>query len=154
MSLFTGHRKRKAQNKTRVKYMLVKRSKIQLKQTRNHITRRNCQKNFQTVKVHFTMVMRVIIMMRVVMKIIINSSSYWRVLPIIPTKWFHQFFCKNQLSILPSVSTIVEHLLDEDVSHGLRNQNYIFQKELHFLIDQPRTCYIFILCYMKSVFLN
>ena len=60
---FTGRKERKAWNKTRVKYMPVKKDKIQLKQTGDHIAKRNGQKNFQTVKVHFTMVKKVIIIM-------------------------------------------------------------------------------------------
>ena len=49
------------------------------------------------VKMHFSMVMKkmiVIMTMRVIMKIM-NNSSYLRVLPIIATKLFHQFFYKN-----------------------------------------------------------
>ena len=41
--------------------------------------------------VHFTMLMNVIMMTRVIMKTM-NSSSYWRVLPIVAIKQFHQFF--------------------------------------------------------------
>ena len=40
--------------------------------------------------VHFTMLMNVIMMTRVIMKTM-NSSSYWRVLPIVDIKQFHQF---------------------------------------------------------------
>ena len=40
------------------------------------------------------MAMKVIRMMRVLMKIM-SSSSYGRVLPIVATKYFHQFFSKN-----------------------------------------------------------
>ena len=29
-----------------------------------------------------------------------------------------------------------------------------FKKVLHFLIDQPRTCHFFMLCCIKSMFLN
>ena len=49
------------------------------------------------VKMHFTMVMKVIIvimMMRIIMKIM-NSNSYLRVLPIITQNSFHQFSYKN-----------------------------------------------------------
>ena len=70
---FTGPKKRKAWNKTKEKYLPVQ-------QTGDNIAKRNGQENFQTVKVHFTMVMKVIMVMRVIMKIM-NSSSYWRVLP-------------------------------------------------------------------------
>ena len=62
VSTFTGRKKRKAWNKTREKYMLVKRDKVQLKQTGDNITKRNGQKNFQTGKVHITMVVKVIMM--------------------------------------------------------------------------------------------
>ena len=94
LSPFGGHKKRKAWNKTREKYMPVKKDKIQQKQTGDLITKRNGQKNSQTVKVHFTMVMKIIMMMRVIMKIM-NRRSYWRVLPMVATKQFHQFFYKN-----------------------------------------------------------
>ena len=43
------------------------------------------------------MVMKVIMMMRVTMKIM-NKSSYRRVLPIVATKKFYQFFYKNKNS--------------------------------------------------------
>ena len=60
LSPFTGCKKRKTWNKTREKYMPVKRrQKDQLKQTGDHITKRNGQKNFQTAKVHFTVLMKV-----------------------------------------------------------------------------------------------
>ena len=36
-------------------------------------------------------------------------------------------------------------LLAENVIHGFGNQIYIFQKEPHFLIDQPRSCCIYML---------
>ena len=62
---FARRKKQKVWNKTGVKYMPVKKDKIQLKQTRDHITKRNGQKNFQTVKLPFKMVMKVIIIMRV-----------------------------------------------------------------------------------------
>ena len=39
-------------------------------------------------------VMIVIMVMRIIMKII-NRNSYMRVLPIVATKYFHQFFYKN-----------------------------------------------------------
>ena len=78
MSPFTGHKKRKTWNKTREYYKLVKKDKIQLKQVRDHITiKRNDEKNFQTVKPHFTIVTKVIIvilMMKIIMKRMISSS--------------------------------------------------------------------------------
>ena len=89
-----------------------KADKIQRKQTGYHITiKRHGQKNSQTIKVDFTMavkVMTVIMMMRFIMKIM-NSSSYLRVLSIIATKLYHQFFYKNLLTILPSASTVMVH---------------------------------------------
>ena len=94
MNPFTGHKKQKAWNKPREKYMLIKRRQIYLKQKGDLITKRNGYKNFQSVKVHFTMVKKVIMMMRVIIKTM-NSSSYQRVLPIIATKWCHQFFYKS-----------------------------------------------------------
>ena len=59
LSPFTGRKEQKAWNKTREKYMPVKRRQNQLKQTGDHTTKRNGQKTFQIVKVHFTVVMKV-----------------------------------------------------------------------------------------------
>ena len=56
---------------------------------------------------HFAMVIKVIIMMRVITKIM-NSGSYRWVLPIVA-----------KLTILPSASVIL--LLVEDASHGFEN---------------------------------
>ena len=53
MSPFTGCKKRKASNKTREKYMPEERDKIQPKQTGDH----------------FTMVVKVMMIMRIIMKI-------------------------------------------------------------------------------------
>ena len=64
------------------------------------------QKYFQTVKVPFSMVMKVMIVimkMRIMMKTM-NSSSYLRVLPIIATKQFHEFS-----NFAVSTSTVVVH---------------------------------------------
>ena len=80
LSPFTGHKKWKAWNKTKEKYVLVKEDR--LKQIGDHITiKRMVSKYFQMIKVHFSMVMKVMIMimmMRIIMKIM-NSSSYFRV---------------------------------------------------------------------------
>ena len=65
LSPFTGCKKRKASNKTREKYMPVKRRQNLAETDGGHITKRNGQKNFYTVKVHFTMVMKMIIKMKV-----------------------------------------------------------------------------------------
>ena len=81
---FTGRKRRKAWNKTKEKH-----DKIQLKQTRDHIKKWNGQNNFQTVNMHFTMVMKVITMK------MINSSSCWKVLPKVASKQFYQLFYKN-----------------------------------------------------------
>ena len=91
---FTGCKKRKAQNKTTEKFMPVKRRQNLAETDSGHVTKRNGQKNFQTAKVHFTMVIKVTMMMRVKMKIR-NNGSYRSVLSIVATKQFHQFFCKN-----------------------------------------------------------
>ena len=48
---FTGLKKRKPLNKTKEKYTPVQ-------QTGGHITKRNGQENLETVKVHFTMIIR------------------------------------------------------------------------------------------------
>ena len=62
---FTGRKKRKAWNKTRVKYMPVKRRQNLSETDKGSYYKEDGQKNFQTVNVHFTMVMKVIIIMRV-----------------------------------------------------------------------------------------
>ena len=53
---------------------------------------------------------------------------------------------------------IVEQLLFEVVTNSqfwkLELQNYIFQKEPHFLTDEPRTCRILMLCCIKYIFFN
>ena len=74
----------------------------------SYYNKENGQKIFQTVKKHFTMVMKVmvvIMMMRISMKIM-SSSSYRRVLTIVATKQYLQFFYQN-LAILLSASTVV-----------------------------------------------
>ena len=82
---FTRRKKRKAWNKTREKYIPVKRRQ-NLPETdkRSHYKEEWLEK-FLDSKGAFTMVMKVIIVMRVVMKIM-NSSSHRRVLPIAATK--------------------------------------------------------------------
>ena len=40
---------------------------------------------------------------------IMNSNNCLRDLPIFVSRFFHQFFYKNSLTILPSASTVVEH---------------------------------------------
>ena len=85
-------------------------------------------------------------MMRVKMKIM-NSSSYGKVLPIVAKKYL--FFYKNYITILPSPSNVVEQfylLKMETVVRETRTTH--FKKKPHFLIDQPRTCRIFMLCYI------
>ena len=72
-SPFTGRKNQKAWKKTREKYMSLKEDKIQLKQAGDHITiKRNGQKNFQTVKVHFTMKVK---LMRVIITVMVIRSS-------------------------------------------------------------------------------
>ena len=112
--------------------MPVKRRQNLAETAGDHITKRNDgQKNFQKVKVHFTMLMKVVRMVRVVMKKI-NSSSYWGVFanscynivtPILLKKLINDFaVCKHQKHCSRTL------LLAEDVSHSFGNQNYIFQK--------------------------
>ena len=86
-----------------------------------------------------------------------NTRSYPSVLPINAAKYFNQFFYKRKLTILLSRSTVVEHLLFEDVTngHGFGHYNYratYLKKEPHFLTDQPRTCCIFMLRSIKYIF--
>ena len=66
---------------------------------------------------------------------IMNSSSYLR-------------------SILPSASTVVEHLLVkmQQAATVLETRTAYFKKEPDVLIDQPRTCRIFMLRYIKSIY--
>ena len=96
LSTFTGLKKRKASNKNREKYMPVKRRQTETDRG-SYYHKEDGQKYFQTVKEHFSMVMKVMIVimtMRTIMKIM-NSSSYLRVLPTIATKYFDQFSYKN-----------------------------------------------------------
>ena len=86
------------------KYIPVKRRQNSVETDRgSYYNKEDGQQNFQMVKVHFTMVMKVIIvimMMRIIMKIM-NSNSYLRVLPVItqnsftssPTRTNQQFCC-------------------------------------------------------------
>ena len=59
MSPFTGHKKRKSWNKTREKYMPVKRGQIETDRGSYYNTE-DGQKYFQTIKVHVMNVMIVI----------------------------------------------------------------------------------------------
>ena len=54
-----------------------------------------------------------------------------------------------------SASTIVEHICLLKMSATvLETTTACFKEEPHFLIDQVRTCHIFMLCCIRSVFLN
>ena len=75
LSPFTRHKKQKAWNKTREKYVPVKRRQNLAETDRRSYYKEEWLEEFLTVKVHFTMVMKVIIMMGVTMKIM-SSSSY------------------------------------------------------------------------------
>ena len=90
--------------------MLVKREQIKTNKG-SYYDEEDGQEYFQTVKVHFSMVMKMMIVIMVMSMImrIINSGSYLGVLPIIATKQFCQFSYKNQLTILLSTSTVVLH---------------------------------------------
>ena len=79
---------------------------------------------------------------------LMNSNNYLRILPIFATRYFHQFFYKNSLTILPSASTVVKH------TTILETRTTYFKWEPHFLLDQPRTCLIFMLRCIKSIFFN
>ena len=78
LSPFSGCKKWKAWNKAREKYISLKRKQSLAESDRGSYYKK-------TAKVHFTMVMKVIMMMRVIMKIM-DSNSYPRVLPIVSTK--------------------------------------------------------------------
>ena len=115
-----------------------KEDKIQLKQTMDHITKRNSKKNFQSAKVHFTMLMKVIMMMRVIIEIMDSSSQqllegfanscYKIVTPILLQKLINDFVvCKHQNYCSGAL------LLAEDVSHSFGNQNYSISKKNHSL---------------------
>ena len=144
LSPIAGHKKAKAWNQTREKYMPVKRR--QNLTNGDHFTQRNGQNNFQTVKVHFTMVMKDN-----------NDESYnenneqqqltegfaINCYKIISPNLLQKLV--NDLMILPSAITIVEHFyLLKMSARILETRTTCFKKEAHFSIDQPRTCCIFI----------
>ena len=92
LSFFTGHRKRKAWNKTREKYKPVKR-----RQNLAGTDRRSCYNKEEWLEefldgksAFYNDSMVVILMIRIIMKIMI-SSSYRRVFPIVATKYSSQF---------------------------------------------------------------
>ena len=68
---------------------------------------------------------------------IMNSSSCLRVLPIVATKQFHQFKYYGGTTLLAEGVTCIATVLETRTTY--------FKKEPHFLIDQPRTCRIFLL---------
>ena len=87
--------------------------------------------------------------MKVTMMKKMNSRSYLRILsvvakivsPIILQKVINDFaVCKDYSGTL---------LLVED-----KHQNYIFQKGITVLVDQPRTCVVFMSCSIESIFLT
>ena len=90
------------------KYIPVKTRQNSVETDRgSYCNKEDGQQNFQTVKMHFTMVMKVIIMimmMRITIKIM-NSSSYLRVFPVItqnsftssPTRTNQRFCCVQAL---------------------------------------------------------
>ena len=87
LSPFTGRKKRKPWYKTKEKYMQVKRRQIETDRG-SYDNKEDGWKYFKTVNVHFSVVMKVMIVvmtMRIIMKIM-NSSSYLRFLPIIARK--------------------------------------------------------------------
>ena len=74
------------------------------------------------------------------------NSCYKIVSPILLQELINDFaVCKHCTGPLLPV---------EDGNHAKNNgnQNLMFKNELHFLIDQPRTCRIFMLCCIISVF--
>ena len=89
LSPFTGRKKRKTWSKTSVKYMPAQR-----RQNLAETDKRNSQKNFQTVKVDFTMAMKVIVIMRVSNE---NNEQQQlpRVLLIDATKQSQNFFYRK-----------------------------------------------------------
>ena len=84
MSPFTGRKKQKAWNKSREKYMPVKRRQNLAETGRGSYYKEEWLEEFLDSKGN-EIVMKVIIMMRVMIKIM-NSSSYRRVLLIVATK--------------------------------------------------------------------
>ena len=135
---FTGRKKRKAWNKTRVKYICrQKEDNIQLKQTRDHITKRNCQKKFYTVKVHFYNEQQQLLED--------FANSYYKILkivsPILLQKLVNGFaVCKRYSGTL---------LLVENVSHVF--QNYVFQKGTALMLHKA---YIFKLIWQPVQFVT
>ena len=63
-------------------------------------------------------------------QLLINSSSYVRVLPIVATKQFHQFFCQELINDFAVCKQFSGTLHVEDVISSLDfgNQNHIFLK--------------------------
>ena len=85
LSPFTGCKKRKAWNKTSEKYMPVKRKQNLAETDRGSYYKEERLEEFLDSKGAFYSVNESDMMMRVIMKIM-DSSSYRRVLPIVPTK--------------------------------------------------------------------
>ena len=65
--------KQKAWNKTREKYMLVTRRQIEIDRG-SYYNKGDCWKYFQMVKMHYSMVMKVMIVI-MTMRIIMNSNN-------------------------------------------------------------------------------
>ena len=131
--ILLGVKKLKVWNKTKEKYMLVRRQNL-AETDRGSYYKEEWLKEF----------LKVIIMIRVILKII-NSSSYRRedfansCYKIVST-----FFLQKLINDLPSASTIVEQVYLLKLSATVfETRTRYFKREPHFLKNQPRTWQLF-----------
>ena len=76
------------------------------------------------------------------------NSCYKIVSLILPQELINDFaVCKRYSGILLLVENVTS-------SHVLETRTTYFKKDPHFLLDQPRTCRVFTLSYVKSIFFN
>ena len=142
LSPFTGHKKQKAWIKTRKKYMLLK----NLPETdRGSYYKEEWLEEFLDSKGPFYNGNKIIIMMSY------NENNEQQQLPDGFANSCYKIVSQILLQNLINEFAVCKHyigtlLLDEDVSHSFETRTTYFKKELHFLIYQPRTCHIFMLC--------
>ena len=97
------------------------------------------------------MAMKVIIMMRVY-----NENNEQQQLPESSANSCYKIVSPILLQkLINDFATILEHFYLLKMSTTVfETRTTYFKKELHFLIDQPRTFCFFMLCCIKSTFLN
>ena len=79
------------------------------------------------------------------------KSCYKKLSPIFPQELINDFaVCKHCSGTL----LLVEDVTFVEDATVLEARTTYFKKEQHFLIDQPRTCRIFMLRCIKSIFFN